>query len=143
MTYLLLPSQVEVLQEEVTYATEEVERLTKVLDEQNSLLQASQEQTAQKDAVIHQLEQKVKSPRQNGPKILKFGFNVFTPTSLLHQIKRQHVAVEETIRNRSLKHFTELPGTPKSLPQVRHLCRLISGHSRLITSYNYKPKQIC
>lgn len=63
MTYLLLPSQVEVLQEEVAYATEEVERLTKVLDEQNSLLQASQEQTAQKDAVIHQLEQKVKSDR--------------------------------------------------------------------------------
>lgn len=47
------------LQEEVTYATEEVERLTKVLDEQNSLLQASQEQTAMKDAMIHKLEQKV------------------------------------------------------------------------------------
>lgn len=77
MTYLFLSSQVEVLQEEVTYATEEVERLTKVLDEQNSLLQASQEQTAQKDAVIHQLEQKVKSPRQNGPKILKLRFNAF------------------------------------------------------------------
>ncbi|XP_056914437.1 kinesin-like protein KIF15-A [Takifugu flavidus] len=82
--------EVEVLQEEVTYATEEVERLTKVLDEQNSLLQASQEQTAQKDAVIHQLEQK---------------------------IKQQNDAVEKTIRNRSLKHFTEL-GTPKSLPQT-------------------------
>lgn len=67
----------EVLQEEVTYATEEVERLTKVLDEQNSLLQASQEQTAQKEAVIHQLEQKVKSPRQSRPKILKFRFNAF------------------------------------------------------------------
>uniref|UniRef100_A0A8C9ZB98 Kinesin family member 15 n=1 Tax=Sander lucioperca TaxID=283035 RepID=A0A8C9ZB98_SANLU len=37
--------EVEVLQDEVVYATEEVERLTKVLDEQNSLLQASQEQT--------------------------------------------------------------------------------------------------
>uniref|UniRef100_A0A3P8U281 Kinesin family member 15 n=1 Tax=Amphiprion percula TaxID=161767 RepID=A0A3P8U281_AMPPE len=35
--------EVEVLQEEIAYATEEVERLTKVLDEQNSLLQASQE----------------------------------------------------------------------------------------------------
>uniref|UniRef100_A0A3Q0T992 Kinesin family member 15 n=1 Tax=Amphilophus citrinellus TaxID=61819 RepID=A0A3Q0T992_AMPCI len=34
---------VEVLQEEIVYATEEVERLTKVLDEQNSLLQASQD----------------------------------------------------------------------------------------------------
>uniref|UniRef100_A0A3Q4GV28 Kinesin family member 15 n=1 Tax=Neolamprologus brichardi TaxID=32507 RepID=A0A3Q4GV28_NEOBR len=35
--------EVEVLQEEIVYATEEVERLTKVLDEQNSLLQASQD----------------------------------------------------------------------------------------------------
>lgn len=52
--------QVEVLQEEVTYATEEVERLTKVLDEQSILLQASQEQTAQKDIVIQNLKQKVK-----------------------------------------------------------------------------------
>lgn len=47
------------LQEEVAYATEEVERLTKVLDEQNSLLQASQEQTAQKDVMIQNLQQKV------------------------------------------------------------------------------------
>uniref|UniRef100_A0A3Q2ZVJ2 Kinesin family member 15 n=1 Tax=Kryptolebias marmoratus TaxID=37003 RepID=A0A3Q2ZVJ2_KRYMA len=53
--------EVEVLQEEITYATDEVERLTKVLDEQNCLLQASQEQTAQKDAFIKKLEQKVKS----------------------------------------------------------------------------------
>lgn len=52
--------QVEVLQEEVTYATEEVERLTKVLDEQSNLLQALQEQTAQKDIVIQKLKQKVK-----------------------------------------------------------------------------------
>ncbi|XP_034380980.1 kinesin-like protein KIF15-A [Cyclopterus lumpus] len=49
--------EVEVLQEEVVYATEEVERLTKVLDEQNSLLQASQEQTAQKDIMIQNLQQ--------------------------------------------------------------------------------------
>uniref|UniRef100_A0A3P8UFV5 Kinesin family member 15 n=1 Tax=Cynoglossus semilaevis TaxID=244447 RepID=A0A3P8UFV5_CYNSE len=34
----------EMLQDEVAYATEEVERLTKVLDEQNCLLRASQEQ---------------------------------------------------------------------------------------------------
>uniref|UniRef100_A0AAQ5XRA8 Kinesin motor domain-containing protein n=1 Tax=Amphiprion ocellaris TaxID=80972 RepID=A0AAQ5XRA8_AMPOC len=51
--------EVEVLQEEIAYATEEVERLTKVLDEQNSLLQASQEQTAQKEVTIQNLEQKV------------------------------------------------------------------------------------
>lgn len=52
--------QVEVLQEEVAYATEEVERLTKVLDEQNSLLLASQEQAAQKDIMLQNLQQKVK-----------------------------------------------------------------------------------
>uniref|UniRef100_A0A7N8X553 Kinesin family member 15 n=1 Tax=Mastacembelus armatus TaxID=205130 RepID=A0A7N8X553_9TELE len=50
---------VEVLQEEVAYATEEIDRLTKVLDEQNSLLQASQEQAAQKDDEIQNLQQKV------------------------------------------------------------------------------------
>lgn len=52
--------QVEVLQEEIVYATEEVERLTKVLDEQNILLQSSQEQTAKKDIIIQNLQQKVK-----------------------------------------------------------------------------------
>lgn len=51
--------QVEVLQEELTYATEEVERLTKVLVEQNSLLQASQEQTAQKEIMIQNQQLKV------------------------------------------------------------------------------------
>ncbi|XP_068435836.1 kinesin-like protein KIF15 [Clinocottus analis] len=50
--------EVEVLQEEVVYATEEVERLTKILDEQNILLQASQAQTTQKDIMIQNLEQK-------------------------------------------------------------------------------------
>uniref|UniRef100_I3KW60 Kinesin family member 15 n=1 Tax=Oreochromis niloticus TaxID=8128 RepID=I3KW60_ORENI len=50
--------EVEVLQEEIVYATEEVERLTKVLDEQNSLLQASQAQTAKKDVIIQNLQQK-------------------------------------------------------------------------------------
>uniref|UniRef100_H3DIZ8 Kinesin family member 15 n=1 Tax=Tetraodon nigroviridis TaxID=99883 RepID=H3DIZ8_TETNG len=87
--------EVEVLQEEVTYATEEVERLTKVLDEQNSL-QASQEQTAQKDAEIH---------------------NIFNPTFLLYQIKQQQEA-EKTIRNGSLKPFAELSGTPRSIPRT-------------------------
>lgn len=57
---MFVSPQVELLQEEVAYATEEVERLTKVLDEQHSLLQISQEQTAQKDAMIQKLQQKVK-----------------------------------------------------------------------------------
>ena len=49
----------ELLQDEVVYATEEVERLTKVLDEQNGLLQSFQEQTTQKDAMIQSLQQQV------------------------------------------------------------------------------------
>uniref|UniRef100_A0A3P8QQT3 Kinesin motor domain-containing protein n=1 Tax=Astatotilapia calliptera TaxID=8154 RepID=A0A3P8QQT3_ASTCA len=56
--------EVEVLQEEIVYATEEVERLTKVLDEQNSLLQASQEQTAKKDIIIQNLQQKTQKPNR-------------------------------------------------------------------------------
>ncbi|XP_037603237.1 kinesin-like protein KIF15-A [Sebastes umbrosus] len=82
--------EVEVLQDEVLYATEEVERLTKVLDEQNSLLQASQDQTAQKDIIIQNLQQKA----------------------------QQQEAVERTIRNGSFKPFAELTGTPKSLPRT-------------------------
>ncbi|KAF1374863.1 hypothetical protein PFLUV_G00233480 [Perca fluviatilis] len=83
--------EVEVLQDEVVYATEEVERLTKVLDEQNSLLQASQEQTAQKDIMIQNLQQKV---------------------------QQQQEAVERTIRNGSFKPHLELTVTPKSLPRT-------------------------
>ncbi|CAL1575138.1 unnamed protein product [Knipowitschia caucasica] len=56
--------EVEVLQEEVVYATEEVERLTKVLDEQNSLLHTAQELAAQKDATIQRLEQKVQQQQE-------------------------------------------------------------------------------
>ncbi|XP_072314435.1 kinesin-like protein KIF15 [Eucyclogobius newberryi] len=56
--------EVEVLQEEVAYATEEVERLTKVLDEQNALLQVSQEQVTQKDATIKGLQQKVQQQQE-------------------------------------------------------------------------------
>ncbi|XP_042356608.1 kinesin-like protein KIF15-A [Plectropomus leopardus] len=83
--------EVEVLQEEVVYATEEVERLTKVLDEQNSLLQASQEQMAQKDIMIQNLQQKV---------------------------QQQQEAVERTIRNESFKPLAGLTVTPKSLPRT-------------------------
>uniref|UniRef100_A0A8C5CVS2 Kinesin motor domain-containing protein n=1 Tax=Gadus morhua TaxID=8049 RepID=A0A8C5CVS2_GADMO len=52
-------ADVELLQDEVLYATEEVERLTKVLDEQNGLLQSFQEQTTQKDSTIQSLQQQV------------------------------------------------------------------------------------
>lgn len=43
----------------MTYATEEVDRLTKVLGEQDGLLQASQEQVAEKELIIKSLKQKV------------------------------------------------------------------------------------
>ncbi|XP_028251152.1 kinesin-like protein KIF15 [Parambassis ranga] len=82
--------EVEVMQEEVVYATEEVERLTKVLDEQHSLLQASQEQTAQKEAIIQSLQRKVQQQQQ---------------------------AVEKTVKN-GFKPFVELSVTPKSLPRT-------------------------
>uniref|UniRef100_A0A8C7RE03 Kinesin motor domain-containing protein n=1 Tax=Oncorhynchus mykiss TaxID=8022 RepID=A0A8C7RE03_ONCMY len=55
---LFCSDRLKVLQEEVVYATEEVERLTKVLDEQAGLLQASQDQTAQKEAIIQTLQEK-------------------------------------------------------------------------------------
>ncbi|MEQ2265460.1 hypothetical protein XENORESO_007467 [Xenotaenia resolanae] len=79
--------EVEVLQEEITYATEEVERLTKVCDEQQSLLQATQEQAAQKELIIKSLEQKV---------------------------QQQQEAVEKTVRNGGFKP-TEPTVTPKSV----------------------------
>lgn len=81
--------EVEVLQEEVTYATEEVERLTKVLDEQNILLQALQEQSSQKDVMIQSLQQKV---------------------------QQQQEAVEKSISN--YKPLIEQSLTPKALPRT-------------------------
>ncbi|XP_076014647.1 kinesin-like protein KIF15 [Genypterus blacodes] len=83
--------EVELLQEDVTYATEDVERLTKMLDEQNSLLQSSQEQMMQKEATIK---------------------------NLLHRLKQQEDAIERTIRNGSLKPVLEAAVTPKSLPRT-------------------------
>ncbi|XP_029900940.1 kinesin-like protein KIF15 [Myripristis murdjan] len=83
--------EVEVLQEEVAYATEEVERLTKVLDEQNSLLQASQEQTAQKEVTIQNLQQK---------------------------LKQQEEALEKTIRNGDFNPILESSVTPKPLSRT-------------------------
>ncbi|KAK0143351.1 Kinesin-like protein KIF15-A [Merluccius polli] len=68
--------EVELLQDEVVYATEEVERLTKVLDEQNGLLQSFQEQTTQKDAMIQSLQQQLKKQEEAVEKVtLKVGFN--------------------------------------------------------------------
>ncbi|KAM9355767.1 kinesin-like protein KIF15 isoform 2-T2 [Pholidichthys leucotaenia] len=82
--------EVELLQEEIVYASEEVERLTKVVDEQNSLLQAAQEETAQKDAMIHNLQQ---------------------------NLQKQQADIEKTVRN-DLFQPLESAVTPKSLPQT-------------------------
>ncbi|XP_032403994.1 LOW QUALITY PROTEIN: kinesin-like protein KIF15 [Xiphophorus hellerii] len=79
--------EVEVLQEEITYATEEVERLTKVCGEQQSLLNAAQEQAAQKELIIKNLEQTV---------------------------QQQQEAVEKTVRNGGFRP-TEATVTPKSV----------------------------
>uniref|UniRef100_A0A8C8CSL2 Kinesin motor domain-containing protein n=1 Tax=Oncorhynchus tshawytscha TaxID=74940 RepID=A0A8C8CSL2_ONCTS len=89
--------EVEVLQEEVVYATEEVERLTKVLDEQAGLLQASQDQTAQKEAIIQTLQEKV--------------------TDLFLYIYK------ETVRGESANRIPQSSVTPKVLPQTPHTPR--------------------
>ncbi|XP_036006720.1 kinesin-like protein KIF15-B [Fundulus heteroclitus] len=70
--------EVEVMQEEIVYATEEVERLTKVCDEQQSLLQAAQEQAAQKELTIKSLEQKVQQQQEAVEKAIRNG--EFKPT---------------------------------------------------------------
>ncbi|XP_056151509.1 kinesin-like protein KIF15-A, partial [Lampris incognitus] len=82
--------EVELLQEEIAYTIEEVEKLTKVLDEQNGLLQASQEQMAQKESEIQKLEQRLK----------------------------QQEAIEISIRSDSSSSLLEASVSPKSLPRT-------------------------
>uniref|UniRef100_A0A668AXD8 Kinesin family member 15 n=1 Tax=Myripristis murdjan TaxID=586833 RepID=A0A668AXD8_9TELE len=100
---------VEVLQEEVAYATEEVERLTKVLDEQNSLLQASQEQTAQKEVTIQNLQQKVHFE------------------SLLQKAKPQNYSEEWRLQSHS-----RTPCTPRSFN--RDLTEVLENQERELES---------
>uniref|UniRef100_A0A8C7D704 Kinesin family member 15 n=1 Tax=Oncorhynchus kisutch TaxID=8019 RepID=A0A8C7D704_ONCKI len=93
---LFCSDRLKVLQEEMVYATEEVERLTKVLDEQAGLLQASQDQTAQKEAIIQTLQEK---------------------------LKQQQEAVERTVRGESANRIPQSSVTPKMLPQTPHTPR--------------------
>ncbi|XP_028821663.1 kinesin-like protein KIF15 isoform X2 [Denticeps clupeoides] len=51
--------ELELLQEELTYATEEVERLTKVLDEQSVLLQSTQDQLSERDSTVQNLQEQL------------------------------------------------------------------------------------
>uniref|UniRef100_A0A672IGX6 Kinesin family member 15 n=1 Tax=Salarias fasciatus TaxID=181472 RepID=A0A672IGX6_SALFA len=113
--------QVEVLEEELLYATKEVERLTKVLDELNSLLLASQEQTAQKDAIIQDLRQrvnrgapllensntipkkkkrKINSPFNSGPTTPR------TPVSLNREVSEMLESQERELENRRSSMMT-------------------------------------
>ncbi|XP_072563047.1 kinesin-like protein KIF15 isoform X1 [Paramormyrops kingsleyae] len=54
----------ELLQEDLAYAAEEVDRLTRVLDEQAGLLQAMQDQAAQKEATIQELQGQLKGQEE-------------------------------------------------------------------------------
>lgn len=47
------------LQDDLAYATEEVERLSKALEEQAALLQKAQLHNTEKDATIHTLQDQV------------------------------------------------------------------------------------
>ncbi|XP_064784239.1 kinesin-like protein KIF15-A isoform X7 [Oncorhynchus masou masou] len=104
--------QMEVLQEELVYATKEVELLTKVLDEQASLLQASQYQTAQKEA-----------------------------TTLQGKLKQQQEAVERTVRGESANHVPQSSVIPEVLPQVIELesrCSSMMTMEVPLTELNYE-----
>uniref|UniRef100_A0AAY4CBJ6 Kinesin motor domain-containing protein n=1 Tax=Denticeps clupeoides TaxID=299321 RepID=A0AAY4CBJ6_9TELE len=57
--------ELELLQEELTYATEEVERLTKVLDEQSVLLQSTQDQLSERDSTVQNLQEQSKEREES------------------------------------------------------------------------------
>uniref|UniRef100_A0A4W6FKR3 Kinesin family member 15 n=1 Tax=Lates calcarifer TaxID=8187 RepID=A0A4W6FKR3_LATCA len=99
--------EVEVLQEEMAYATEEVERLTKVLDEQNSLLQASQEQAAQKDVMIQSLQQKPTVTPKSLPRVKPvYGLTPHTPGSFSRDLSQVLENQERELENRRSSMMT-------------------------------------
>ncbi|XP_057715378.1 kinesin-like protein KIF15 isoform X1 [Corythoichthys intestinalis] len=63
-TIISSKNEVEALQYQLADANEEVERLTKVLDEHNNILQSAQEQATQKDFEIQNLQQKVQRQQE-------------------------------------------------------------------------------
>lgn len=107
--------ELEVLQDDLLYATGDVERLTKALDEQSGLLQASQDQTAQKDTLIKNLQQK---------------------------LKQQEEAIEKTIRYGSSAPVLEPSCTPTSSPRTpctprslnTNLTQVLESHERELES---------
>lgn len=52
-------SQLELLQEDLSYATDEVERLSKVVEEQTALLESSRTLNTEKEDKINTLEEQV------------------------------------------------------------------------------------
>ncbi|CAG5866434.1 unnamed protein product [Menidia menidia] len=106
--------EVEVLQEEICYATEEVERLTKVLGEQDSLLQTSQEQMAQKDVIIKNLKQKLQQQQESVEKMVRNGG--FNPAE----------------QARTPKSFPRTPCTPGSFS--RDLTQVLENQERELES---------
>uniref|UniRef100_A0A3B4A5W6 Uncharacterized protein n=1 Tax=Periophthalmus magnuspinnatus TaxID=409849 RepID=A0A3B4A5W6_9GOBI len=123
--------EVEVLQEEVAYATEEVERLTKVLDEQNALLQASQEQVTQKDAMIKSLQQKVSHLRLHNylcsKRLIKVIVQIFvlfqtpcTPGSFNRDLSQVLESQERENRCLELRELNQRVLDEEKLLQVRH-----------------------
>uniref|UniRef100_A0A7N9AMN7 Kinesin family member 15 n=1 Tax=Mastacembelus armatus TaxID=205130 RepID=A0A7N9AMN7_9TELE len=122
---------VEVLQEEVAYATEEIDRLTKVLDEQNSLLQASQEQAAQKDDEIQNLQQKVfflsSQHRENRYSVLS---NDLTNLIFLQE--------NEVLRKQNIKLSEEngkLVGHKNHKQRIEYLVKLKKDNTKLQEIY--------
>uniref|UniRef100_A0A8C6P826 Kinesin-like protein n=1 Tax=Nothobranchius furzeri TaxID=105023 RepID=A0A8C6P826_NOTFU len=118
--------EVEVLQEEVAYATEEVDRLTKVLGEQNILLQTSQEQTAKKEAIIRSLQQKVKIDFKMDLKPKNRFKTTITQFSFLQE--------NEMLRQQNLKLSEEngkLVGHKNHKQRIEYLVKLKKENTRL------------
>ena len=110
----------ELLQDEVLYATEEVERLTKVLDEQNGLLQSFQEQTTQKDSTIQSLQQQVCYQIFITERRLVLSNKVFSSSTFYsNQVKKQEEAAVKETPKRGFNLNLGGAFTPKSLPQVK------------------------
>ena len=109
------------MQDEVLYATEEVERLTKVLDEQNGLLQSFQEQTTQKDSTIQSLQQQVCYQVFITERLLVLSNKVLFSSSTFYsnQVKKQEEAAEKETPKRGFNLILGGAFTPKSLPQVK------------------------
>ncbi|XP_031435804.1 kinesin-like protein KIF15-A [Clupea harengus] len=89
--------EMEMLQDSLAYATEEVERLTKVFDEQTTLLQAAQDQITEREATIKTLQDQL--------------------SELTVQVNKG-----KTLANEPLQQLA----TPTTLPQTPHTPRGMS-----------------